>query len=62
MKLKFEQHNLEELKSYEWLETNGLGAWAMGTLSGINTRKYHSWLTASYNPPTDRYVLIPKLI
>lgn len=61
MKLKFSKHNFEELKSLEWLETNGLGAWAMGTLSGINTRKYHSWFTASYNPPTDRSVLVPKL-
>ena len=61
MKLKIENQTISELKSLEWLETNGLGAWAMGTLSGINTRKYHSWLTASYNPPTDRVVLIPKL-
>lgn len=58
---KFEKGNLEQLKSLEWLETNGLGGWAMGTLSGMNTRKYHSWLTSSFNPPTDRQVVIPKL-
>ena len=61
MKIKFDINNLAQMKSLEWLETNGLGAWAMGSLSGINTRKYHSWLTVSYNPPTDRFVLIPKL-
>lgn len=60
-KVKFEKGNLEQLKSLEWLETNGLGGWAMGTLSGINTRKYHSWLTTSFNPPTDRQVIVPKL-
>ncbi|MBC7793020.1 MAG: glycogen debranching enzyme N-terminal domain-containing protein, partial [Clostridia bacterium] len=24
----------------EWLETNGTGAFAMGTVSGANTRRY----------------------
>lgn len=61
MKIKYDITDLAQMKSLEWLETNGLGAWAMGSLSGINTRKYHSWLTVSYNPPTDRFVLIPKL-
>ncbi len=31
----------------EWLETNGLGGYACGTLSGARTRRYHSLLTAS---------------
>lgn len=59
--MKIDNNNLEQLKSLEWLETNGLGGWAMGTLAGMNTRKYHSWLSVSYNPPTDRSLLIPKL-
>ncbi|HEV7664221.1 MAG TPA: glycogen debranching enzyme N-terminal domain-containing protein, partial [Chloroflexota bacterium] len=25
----------------EWLVTNGLGGYASGTISGINTRRYH---------------------
>lgn len=60
-KIKFDKNNLPQLKELEWLETNGLGGWAMGSLSTINTRKYHSWLAASFNPPTDRQVVIPKL-
>lgn len=60
-KIKFDKNNLPELKELEWLETNGLGGWAMGSLSTINTRKYHAWLVASFNPPTDREVVIPKL-
>jgi predicted glycogen debranching enzyme len=61
MKYKADNYTFSQLNSLEWLETNGLGAWAMGTLSGINTRKYHSWLVASYNPPTDRFNLVPKI-
>ena len=45
----------------EWLETNGTGAFAMGTVAGINTRRYHSLLTASLNPPVNRYVLLSRV-
>jgi predicted glycogen debranching enzyme len=38
----------------EWLLTNGLGGFAMGTPSAINTRRYHSLLVASPNPPLNR--------
>ena len=31
----------------EWLETNGTGAFAMGTVAGVNTRRYHALLIAS---------------
>ena len=31
----------------EWLETNGTGAFAMGTVSGANTRRYHGYLVAA---------------
>lgn len=30
----------------EWLDTNGAGAYAMGTVAGIRTRRYHSLLNA----------------
>ena len=30
----------------EWLETNGLGGFASGTVSGANTRRYHGLLVA----------------
>jgi predicted glycogen debranching enzyme len=45
----------------EWLETNGTGGFAMGTVSGANTRRYHGLLVASLNPPVDRYVLLAKV-
>src|SRR5262249_11878939 len=45
----------------EWLETNGLGGFACGTLAGINTRRYHGLLTAALNPPGGRMLLLSKL-
>jgi predicted glycogen debranching enzyme len=47
--------------SREWLETNGLGGFACGTLSGTNTRRYHGLLTAALNPPGGRMLLLSKL-
>ncbi len=51
---------LEESISREWLETNGTGSFACGTVSGINTRRYHSLLTVSLSPPVDRVRLVSK--
>ncbi|MFQ6086661.1 MAG: amylo-alpha-1,6-glucosidase [Candidatus Bathyarchaeia archaeon] len=45
----------------EWLVTNGLGGYASSTVLGVNTRKYHGLLVASFNPPTDRRVLLTQL-
>ena len=45
----------------EWLETNGLGGFASGTVSGANTRRYHGLLVASLHPPGDRFVTLSKL-
>ena len=44
----------------EWLETNGTGAFAMGTVAGLNTRRYHALLVASLKPPTERFVLLSR--
>lgn len=52
--------DLKESVSREWLETNGLGGFACGTISGINTRRYHSLLTAALHPPVKRYRLLSK--
>ncbi|MGO8946374.1 MAG: amylo-alpha-1,6-glucosidase [Ktedonobacterales bacterium] len=46
----------------EWLVTNGLGSYASGTVSGINTRSYHGLLVAALNPPVDRTVLVGGLV
>jgi len=45
----------------EWLQTNHTGAFAMGTVSGVNTRRYHGLLIASLNPPADRYSIFPRV-
>jgi glycogen debranching enzyme len=45
----------------EWLETNGTGAFAMGTVAGVNTRRYHALLVASWKPPVERRVLLSRV-
>src|ERR1700686_1906933 len=45
----------------EWLVTNGLGGYASGTVSGVNTRRYHGLLVAALNPPVQRMVLVAAL-
>lgn len=42
----------------EWLEADGLGGFASGTVSGIRTRRYHALLLSATLPPTGRLVLI----
>ncbi|MCH2132733.1 MAG: amylo-alpha-1,6-glucosidase [Phycisphaerales bacterium] len=46
----------------EWLLTNGLGGYAMGTAAGINTRRYHGLLVASMAPPVNRMVCLHSTI
>jgi len=45
----------------EWLLTNGRGGFAMGTVAGANTRRYHGLLVASLRPPVERHVLLSRL-
>jgi predicted glycogen debranching enzyme len=52
-------HN-ERLAS-EWLEADGLGGFASGTVSGFRTRRYHALLLAATTPPTGRVVLVNGL-
>jgi len=42
----------------EWLEADGLGGFAMGTASGIRTRRYHGVLCVARTPPTGRVMLV----
>jgi predicted glycogen debranching enzyme len=53
--------DLSAASSREWLETNGLGGFASGTVSGINTRRYHALLIAAMHPPVGRVTLLAKL-
>jgi predicted glycogen debranching enzyme len=41
----------------EWLEADGLGGFASGTVSGIRTRRYHGLLLTATTPPAGRMVL-----
>ncbi len=42
----------------EWLEADGLGGFASGTVSGARTRRYHALLLTATEPPTGRFVLV----
>jgi predicted glycogen debranching enzyme len=53
--------DLERALSLEWLETNGRGGFASGTVAGPNTRRYHALLLVARNPPVDRFVLVNHL-
>ena len=53
--------NLERSLHLEWLETNGRGGFASGTVAGPNTRRYHALLLIARNPPVDRFVLVNHL-
>jgi predicted glycogen debranching enzyme len=45
----------------EFLEADGLGGFASGTVGGVRTRRYHALLLAATTPPTGRTVLVNGL-
>ncbi|MEO5907253.1 MAG: glycogen debranching enzyme N-terminal domain-containing protein, partial [Saprospiraceae bacterium] len=53
--------SFESVSSKEWIVTNGIGGYASSSICGANTRRYHGLLVASFNPPTDRRVIISKV-
>jgi predicted glycogen debranching enzyme len=42
----------------EWIEADGLGGFASGTVSGMRTRRYHALLLTATTPPAGRMVLV----
>jgi glycogen debranching enzyme len=42
----------------EWLQADGLGGFASGTVSGVRTRRYHALLLSATAPPCGRFVLV----
>ncbi|RYZ08434.1 MAG: glycogen debranching protein [Myxococcales bacterium] len=46
----------------EWLEPDGLGGFASGTVSGVRTRRYHALLLCSLKPPQDRRALVQGFV
>ena len=51
----------DESSRREWLVTNGIGGYAMSSLSGANTRRYHGLLVPAFSPPLGRAVLLSKV-
>jgi predicted glycogen debranching enzyme len=51
----------EALIKNEWLVTNGLGSYATGTIAGVPTRRFHSFLTVAHPDPLGRYVMLNQL-
>ena len=45
----------------EWLETDGQGGFASGTISGIRTRRYHGLLLIATRPPEGRFLMVAGL-
>jgi predicted glycogen debranching enzyme len=59
--IETDEMNTEGLPSTthdEWLEADGLGGFASGTVSGIRTRRYHALLLTATKPPAGRIVLV----
>lgn len=53
---------LAALKGQEWLLANGLGGLAMGTASGVPTRRYHGLLVTSLAPPVRRVLALSAMV
>jgi predicted glycogen debranching enzyme len=45
----------------EWLVTDGLGGYAMGTVSGLRTRRYHGLLITAGELPAQRHLALAAL-
>ena len=45
----------------EWLVTDGLGGYAMGTVAGLRTRRYHGLLVAAVDGPSARMLGLAAL-
>lgn len=52
--------DLEQAERREWWLSNGLGAFAAGTIAGTLTRRYHGLLVAPVHPPLGRHLLMAK--
>jgi len=64
MKITFHQLDISDLHESlgrEWLETNGRGGYASGTIANCRSRKYHGLLVADLADPPGCYVLLAHL-
>jgi predicted glycogen debranching enzyme len=53
--------DLAAAEAREWLLTNGRGGYAMGTVAGTLTRRYHGLLIAAIDPPVARRLVVARL-
>ncbi len=53
--------SLDSASSREWLVTDGLGGFAMGTVGGLRTRRYHGLLVVATQPPSGRRLALAAL-
>jgi predicted glycogen debranching enzyme len=53
--------DLEAASAREWLVTDGLGGYAMGTVGGLRTRRYHGLLVVAARPPIGRMLGLASL-
>jgi predicted glycogen debranching enzyme len=53
--------DLPEASAREWLVTDGLGGFAMGTVAGLRTRRYHGLLVVATEPPGRRMLGLASL-
>jgi predicted glycogen debranching enzyme len=53
--------NLDAASEREWLVTDGLGGYAMGTVGGLRTRRYHGLLVVATTPPGNRMLGLAAL-
>ena len=52
---------LEEAANREWLVTDGVGGYAMGTVAGLRTRRYHGILVVAVGAPANRMLGLAAL-
>src|SRR5579883_2275665 len=53
--------DLDAASAHEWLVADGLGGYAMGTLGGLRTRRYHGLLVVATRPPGGRMLGLAAL-
>ncbi len=53
--------DLDAASTREWLVTDGLGGFAMGTVGGLRTRRYHGLLVPATEPPGGRMLALAAL-
>lgn len=56
------RHGPAAVRGQEWLLTNGLGGFAMGTAAGVPTRRYHAMLIAATHPPVGRIAALNAMV